>query len=83
MTHIFRWTREVDRKTSPLPGERVGRDGAFTSRRGPGEGSLFGSSAGFGVRGYPRDDEGPERLRVTTTRRLQTIREVVCPGARP
>jgi hypothetical protein len=24
----------------PLPGERVARDGAFTSRRGPGEGSL-------------------------------------------
>jgi hypothetical protein len=28
------------RKIGPLPGERVARDGAFTSRRGPGEGLL-------------------------------------------
>jgi hypothetical protein len=41
LAHIFGWTRGVGVGIIALSlGERVDRDGAFISRRGPGEGSL-------------------------------------------
>jgi len=33
-------TGHISKFSCPLPGQRVDRDGAFTSRRGPGEGAL-------------------------------------------